>query len=244
MTPEVSFLATPPVHGDLARYHTHPADFCYKLPDNVSFEEGAMLEPISVGIHACRRAGIKLGDRVLICGAGPIGLVNMLVARAMGASVIAITDLSDSRLKIAKQMGANHAIKVDRNLDSRGFAEAIVNVMGENPDVTIECSGVESSLQTGIYATKQGGVMMLVGLGQMNVKVPLVHAAQREIDLRGVFRYANTYPMALAMVASGLANVKPLVSHRYKLENCAEAFEAARDEKSGAIKIVIQCAAD
>jgi L-iditol 2-dehydrogenase len=211
----------------------------------VTFEEGAMLEPVSVGIHACRRAGIKLGDRVLICGAGPIGLVNMLVAKAMGASAIAITDLSENRLKIAKQMGADHAIKVDRDLDSRSFAEAIVNVMGGmNPDVTIECCGAESSLQTGIYATKQGGVMVLVGLGPLNVKVPLVHAAQREIDIRGVFRYANTYPMALAMVASGLANVKPLVSHRYKLEQCAEAFEAARDEKSGAIKVVIQCAAD
>jgi L-iditol 2-dehydrogenase len=114
-------------------------------------------------------------------------------------------------------------------------------MIGQQPDVTIECSGAESSLQTGIYATKSGGVMVLVGLGPAEVRVPIVNAAVREVDIRGVFRYANTYPTALAMVASGAVNVKPLVTHRFKLEETLEAFEIARTGAGGAIKVMIKC---
>jgi L-iditol 2-dehydrogenase len=242
LCPDVQFLATPPVHGNLARYHVHAADFCFKLPDHVSFEEGALLEPLSVGVHACRRAGVTLGHTVLVCGAGPIGLVSLITAKAMGAAIVAVTDISESRLAVAKSMGADHVITIDPKLDSRAMAANITKVIMANPDVTIECSGAEASLQTGIYATKSGGVLLLVGLGPATVNVPIVNAAVREVDIRGVFRYSNTYPTALAMIASGAVNVKPMITHHFKLEQALEAFETARTGAGGAIKVVIQCA--
>jgi L-iditol 2-dehydrogenase len=236
------FLATPPHQGDLARYHVHSADFCFKLPDHVSFDEGALLEPLSVGVHACRRAGVGLGQTVLICGAGPIGLVSLITAKAMGAAVVAITDISEHRLGVAKSMGANHVITIDPALDARAMADKIVEQLGAMPDVTIECCGAESSLQTGIYATRSGGVMVLVGHGPATVNVPIVNATVREVDIRGVFRYANTYPTALAMIASGAVNVKPMITHHFALEQTLEAFETARTGAGGAIKVVIRCA--
>jgi L-iditol 2-dehydrogenase len=238
---DVKFLATPPYDGNLTRYHVHAADFCYKLPDHVSFEEGALLEPLSVAVHACRRAGIGLYHKVLICGSGPIGLVSLMTAKAMGAHEVFVTDISEERLAVAKKMGANRTITIDTKLDSRAMANKIVEVVGGHPDVTIECSGAEASLQTGIYATKSGGVMVLVGLGPPTVNVPIVDAATREVDIRGVFRYANTYPTALSMVASGAVNVKPLVTHRFPLEESAKAFEISRTGADGAIKVVIEC---
>ena len=110
--PDMQFCATPPVHGNLCKYYNHAADFCYKLPDNLSLEEGALMEPLAVGVHACRRAGVCIGKTVLICGAGPIGLVNLLTAKAMGASEVVLTDIADNRLEVAKSLGADHVYKV------------------------------------------------------------------------------------------------------------------------------------
>lgn len=240
LCPDVQFLATPPVHGNLARFHVHAADFCYKLPDHVSFEEGALLEPLSVGVHACKRAGVSLGHKVLICGAGPIGLVCLLSAKAMGAAKVCLTDISEHRLGVAKTMGADYTVAVDTK-DAHEVADRVVSTMGGSPDITIECSGAEASIQTGIYATKSGGMMVLVGLGPAEVKLPIVNAAVREVDIRGIFRYANTYPTALAMVASGAVNVKPLVTHHFSLEQSLQAFETSRTGAGGAIKVVIDC---
>ncbi|XP_019627053.1 PREDICTED: sorbitol dehydrogenase-like [Branchiostoma belcheri] len=235
---EMKFCATPPVDGSLARYYVHPADFCFKLPDHVSFEEGALLEPLSVGVHACRRAGVTIGSRVLICGAGPIGLVCLLVAKAMGAAQVAITDIDTKRLEVAKQMGADFPVHVTTR-DGREVADQVVRALGCNPDVTVECSGAEPSVQTGIFATKSGGVLVLVGLGPPTINIPIVNAAVREVDIRGIFRYANCYPTALSMVASGQVNMKPMVTHRFSLEQTLEAFEASK--KGEGIKVMINC---
>uniref|UniRef100_A0A8C6WFN3 Sorbitol dehydrogenase n=1 Tax=Neogobius melanostomus TaxID=47308 RepID=A0A8C6WFN3_9GOBI len=203
------------------------ANFCYKLPDNVTFEEGALIEPLSVGIHACRRAGVTLGSIVLICGAGPIGLVSLLVAKAMGASKVVITDLSQERLSMAKKLGADYAVTITKGNAPQALAKNVADMLGAPPQITIECTGVESSIQTAIYATQSGGVVVLVGLGAEMATIPLVNAAVREIDIRGVFRYCNTWPMAIAMLASGKVNVKPL------------AFETTKQGLG--IKVMIKC---
>jgi L-iditol 2-dehydrogenase len=236
----MEFLATPPVHGNLVRYHVHAADFCFKLPDHVSFEEGALLEPLSVAVHACRRAGVSIGNKVLVCGAGPIGLVNLLTAKAMGAAEVCITDISESRLKVAKDMGADHTVLIETR-DSLAVAGKVKEALGCMPDISIECSGAESSIQAGILATKSGGVLVLVGLGPAEVKLPIVNAAVREVDIRGIFRYVNTYPTALAMIASGKVNAKPLITHHFSLEDSLKAFETARTGAGGAIKVMIDC---
>lgn len=240
LCPDVFFCATPPDHGNLCRYYTHAADFCFKLPDHVSLEEGAILEPLSVGVHACRRANVTLGSNVLICGAGPIGLVNLLTAKAMGATKVCITDIAQNRLEVAKKMGADHTVLVNTG-DAEALAKKIKELMGGMPDITIECSGAEPSIRLGIFATKSGGMMVLVGLGPPEVKIPVVNAAVREVDIRGIFRYANCYPLALDMIASGKVNVKPLITHRFKLEESIQAFETARTGAGGAIKVMISC---
>ncbi|XP_060923732.1 sorbitol dehydrogenase [Limanda limanda] len=239
LSPTIFFCATPPDHGNLCRFYKHSANFCYKLPDNVTYEEGALIEPLSVGIHACRRAGVTLGSTVLICGAGPIGLVCLLVAKAMGASQVIITDLSPERLTMAKELGADFQVTVKREDEAKQLAKRVEDMLGAPPHITIECSGVESSIRTAIYATRSGGVVVLVGLGSELVTIPLIDAALREVDIRGVFRYCNTWPMAINMLASGKVNVKPLVTHRFPLEQAAQAFETTR--QGVGIKVMLKC---
>jgi L-iditol 2-dehydrogenase len=237
LCPDIVFLATPPVHGSLARYHTHAADFCFKLPDHVTYEEGAFCEPLSVGVHACRRAGVTIGTTIFITGAGPIGLVSMLAAKAMGAETIIMTDISQARLDFAKKVGATHVVLADK--DPQKTAQIVTETLGCMPNISIECSGAESSIQATFYATISGGVVVLVGLGRPLASLPIVNAAVREIDIRGVFRYANCYPAALSLIASGRIDVKPLITHRYNITESVQAFEMA--ESGEAIKVMIQC---
>lgn len=240
LCPDMKFAATPPYDGSLCRYYVHPADFCFKLPDHVSFEEGALLEPLSVAVHACQRAGVSIGSKVLICGAGPIGLVNLMTAKACGASKVTVTDIDKGRLNKAKELGADFVIKVDPKKDSKDLANKVIDSMGP-ADQTIECSGAEASFHAAIYATKSGGTLVVVGMGKPAVNFPIVDALVREVDIRGIFRYVNCYPKALALVASGAVNVKPLVTHHFKLEESLAAFETSRTGAGGAIKVMIHC---
>ncbi|XP_017848971.1 sorbitol dehydrogenase isoform X2 [Drosophila busckii] len=233
------FCATPPYDGNLTRYYKHPAHFCYKLPDHVSMEEGALLEPLSVGVHACRRAGIGLGSKVLILGAGPIGLVTLLAAQSMGASEILITDLVQHRLDVAKELGATHTMLLKREETAEQITERVHKVMTAQPDISIDCCGAESTTRLGIFATRSGGVVVIVGMGPAEMKLPLFNALAREVDIRGVFRYCNDYAGALALVASGKMNIKRLVTHHFDITETAKAFETARKGLGGPIKVMI-----
>ncbi|KAA0723316.1 Sorbitol dehydrogenase [Triplophysa tibetana] len=217
LSPSIFFCATPPDDGNLCRYYKHNANFCYKLPDNVTYEEGALIEPLSVGIHACRRAGVSLGSMVFICGA----------------------DLSSDRLAMAKELGADFLLPVRKEDTPQELSKKVEEMLGCMPQITIECTGVQSSIQTAIYGTRSGGVVVLVGLGAEMATVPLLNAAVREVDIRGVFRYCNTWPMAIAMLASKKVNVKPLVTHRFPLEQALEAFETTRQGLG--VKVMLKC---
>ncbi|XP_007038568.2 PREDICTED: sorbitol dehydrogenase isoform X2 [Theobroma cacao] len=180
LCPEMKFFATPPVHGSLANQVVHPADLCFKLPDNVSLEEGAMCEPLSVGVHACRRANIGPGKNVLVMGAGPIGLVTMLAARAFGAPRIVVVDVDDNRLSVAKDLGADGVVKVSTNMqDVPEEVERICKVMGAGVDVSFDCAGFNKTMSTALSATRAGGKVCLVGMGHSEMTVPLTPAAAR-----------------------------------------------------------------
>ena len=236
LCPDVVFMATPPVDGAFAQYVVHAADFAYKLPDHVSLEEGALLEPLSVGIHAVGRAGVGLGDTVLVGGAGPIGLTALLAARAAGVARVIVSDVVTSRLELARSLGAAEVVDVR----TANLAHEVARLTdGEGVDAVIECSGAEVSQQSGLAALRRGGVMVLVGLGAETVKLPAVTLSNYELDVRGVFRYANTYPAAVQLVASGQVDLKPLVTHHYPLDQVVEAMETARSRTGGAVKVVV-----
>ncbi|XP_029043566.1 sorbitol dehydrogenase-like [Osmia bicornis bicornis] len=238
---DMVFCATPPVHGNLRRFYKHAADFCFKLPDNVTLAEGALLEPLSVGVHACKRANISIGSKVLILGAGPIGLVTLLVAKAMGASKIVITDLVQNRLNMAKKLGADATLLIKPEYAEADVVAKIHQLFGgDQPDRTIDASGAQSSIRLAILATKSGGVAVMVGMGAAEVQIPLINALVREVDIRGVFRYANDYSDALDLLATNKIDVKPLITHNYKIEETVEAFETSKSGQ-GVIKVMIHC---
>uniref|UniRef100_A0A0K8V7I9 Sorbitol dehydrogenase n=1 Tax=Bactrocera latifrons TaxID=174628 RepID=A0A0K8V7I9_BACLA len=239
LCPDMIFCATPPYDGNLTRYYKHAADFCYKLPDHVTMEEGALLEPLSVGVHACRRAGVGLGSKVLVLGAGPIGLVTLLAAQAMGAEQVLITDLVQQRLDVAKELGATHTLLMGKDESAEEVAKKVHQVMGVEPDKSIDCCGAESTTRLSIFATRSGGCVVIVGMGSPEPKIPLINALAREVDIRGVFRYCNDYPAALALVASGKVNVKRLITHHFDITETAKAFETSRYGHGGAIKVMI-----
>ncbi|KAK3039229.1 hypothetical protein RJ639_027933, partial [Escallonia herrerae] len=230
LCPDMKFFATPPVHGSLANQIVHPADLCFKLPENVSLEEGAMCEPLSVGVHACRRADIGPETNVLIMGAGPIGLVTMLAARAFGAPRIVIVDVDDHRLLVAKELGADEIVKVStNNQDVAGEVEVIHKAMRAGVDVTFDCAGFNKTMSTALSATRAGGRVCLVGMGHNEMTVPLTPAAAREVDVVGIFRYKNTWPLCIEFLRSGKIDVKPLITHRFGFsqEEVEEAFEVS-----------------
>jgi L-iditol 2-dehydrogenase len=231
---DISFLATPPVDGSLSTFHIHPADFCFKLPDSVTLEEGALLEPLSVAMHAMSRLGVSAGSCVLITGAGPIGLVCVEAAKACGASFVVVSDIRDERLALASQFGASLTLRADF-LD---FTEKLSTLV-PSIDVTIECSGVEKSVETAIKATRSGGKIGLIGrCSKSSLSVPVFEAADREIDIIGIFRYANCYKKAMNLLASKQISLKGMVTHHFSIDEISEAFEVAETGRGGAIKVM------
>jgi len=236
---DVQFLATPPYDGSLSNFIVHPSDFCYKLPENVSYEEGALMEPLSVGLHAVERAKVSTGSKVLILGAGPIGLVTLLACKAAGATTIILTDVQENRLKVATSLGATHCFNAtDPQLLSK--VHSVTNGLGAN--VTIDCSGAEPAIRSGLKATQPGGKFLSIGRGHKeDISIPLFEVMDKEIDLVGVFRYANQYQKALDLLSSKRIDVTPLVTHKFQftLEQVEKAFLTAEKGEGGAIKVTI-----
>lgn len=238
---EMKFFGSPPTNGSLAHQVVHPANLCFKLPENVSLEEGAMCEPLSVGVHACRRANISPETKVLIIGAGPIGLVTMLAARAFGAPKIVMVDVDDLRLSFAKDLGADEIVKGSINIQDIGEEVLQIHkVMNSSVDVSFDCVGFTKTMSTALNATRSGGKVCLVGLGQSDMKIPLTAAAAaREVDVVGIFRYRNTWPLCIELLRTSKIDVKPLITHRFKFtkEGVEEAFETSA-RGGNAIKVM------
>jgi L-iditol 2-dehydrogenase len=237
---KVLFLSTPPVPGLLRRYVNHPAVWCHKIGD-MSFEDGACLEPLSVSLAAIERSGVRLGDPVLICGAGPIGLISLLCARAAGACPIVITDIDEGRLEFAKGLVPSvTTFKVERVSPEESAKKIVEAFGGIEPQVALECTGVESSIAAAIWAAKFGGKVFVIGVGKNEINLPFMRCSVKEIDLQFQYRYCNTWPRAIRLVQSGLIDLKKLVTHRFALEDAIKAFETAANPKTGAIKVQIK----
>ncbi|KAG0169216.1 hypothetical protein DFQ30_003851 [Apophysomyces sp. BC1015] len=245
LCPEMIFAATPPYDGTLCRYYRQPADFCFKLPDHVSLEEGALIEPLSVGIHATRRANVSSGDRVFIFGAGPVGLLCAAAAKAAGAAHITIADLVPSRLEFAKTYCTNNQILLARsapgepNIEYARRTAASILETEEPADVVMDCTGAETCVQMSILLARNGGSVVLVGMGASVQSIPIAEVSAREVDVKGIFRYCNTYPMAVKALASGSIDVKPLITHSYPFHEAVEAFKHVKENRDGAVKVQI-----
>jgi L-iditol 2-dehydrogenase len=228
---EVHFFATPPVHGAFANYVAVHQDFAFPLPDSVSDDAGALIEPLSVGIWACRKARLQGGEHVLVTGAGPIGLLAMQAAVALGATRVTVTDVNPHRLELARRTGAA------RTVDLR---EQPLGGAGVEADVLLECSGHPAALADGIRSLRPAGVAVAVGMGPgEEVTIPLALLQNRELTLTGTFRYANIYPTAIGLVAAGRVDVEAIVTGHYPLEEAEKALQASRQDPESVKAVVV-----
>lgn len=223
---DIEFYATPPIDGAFTEYVRIQDDFAYDIPDSVSDEAAALIEPLSVGLWACERAQIRPGSRVLIAGAGPIGIIAAQAARAYGATEIYITDIAEERLAFALEHGATHALNALTD-----------STEGLDVDAFIDASGAPQAVRSGIKAVGPAGRVILVGLGADNVELPVSYIQNREIWLSGVFRYTNTWPLAIQLIADGKVDLDILVTGKFALADSEEALKAGK--QAGQLKTVV-----
>ncbi len=233
----VRFWATPPVHGSLSEYLVHPSAFTYKLPESMSLADGALMEPMAVGVHACNRVGVRPGDVVAINGAGTIGCMAMLATFAAGSSQLIVSDIIPERLERAKRLGATSVVDA-RNA---AFADAVLQQTGgEGADSVFECSGHKDGVQTAVKAVRRGGRIALIGMGHQPVQVDTVAAMAKEVDLLPIFRYANAFPTAIKLAARGTLRLEELVTDRFPLDESIKAFDLARKPRASTGKVMIE----
>lgn len=224
LCPAMRFYATPPVDGALAEYVTIGAAFAHPIPGTVSDEAAALFEPLSVGIAAIRKAGVGVGGSLLITGAGPIGLMCAQVAAAAGVTRIVVTDLAPARRDAALRFGATAAHGADEDPGS-GF------------DGYIDASGAPAAIRAALPAVRPGGRVVLVGMGADTLDLPVSLIQNRELWLTGVFRYANTWPTAIALAAAGKVRLDAMVTSHHGLDETERALLA--DREAGTIKAVV-----
>ena len=215
LCPDVAFFATPPIDGAFCEYVILPRDFVHPVPSHVSYDAAALVEPLSVGVWACQKANVSLGTRVLITGGGPIGAICALVARARGANVVAVTDVNGDRRAQVENLGFP---AIDPMNDD--IPEA---------DVLLECSGAAPAIDQGVRALAPAGTAVLIGMAPTDtVAIPVGAIQGKEIWLTGTFRYANTYPDAVELIASGRVDLDAIVSGSYSLDEVEQALTHAK----------------
>ena len=218
---DMQFYATPPVDGAFAELVTVHEQFAHPVPDTLSDDAAALLEPLSVGLWACRKGEVGAGTRVLVTGAGPVGLVAMQAALALGASSVTVTDVNPHRLALARELGATDTLDV---------SATPVSASGSAVDVLLECSGHPAATADAIRAVAPAGRVVLVGMGGDEMTLPVSRIQERELTVTGTFRYAHTWPAAIALAASGRVQLDRLVTGHYGLDQVRDALTAARTD--------------
>lgn len=236
---DMVFAATPPFDGTLAKYYVLPEDFCYKVPSNISLQEAAVIEPLSVAVHIVKQAGVTPGQSAVVFGAGPVGLLCCAVARAFGASKTIAVDIQETRLNFAKEYAATSIYKPSK---ASPMDNAIrlkkEHGLGPGADVSIDASGAEPSVHTGLHVLRSGGTYVQGGMGRSETSLPIMTACIKESNIKGSFRYnSGDYKLAVDLVASERVNVKKLITRVVKFESAEDAFKEVKTGKG--IKILI-----
>lgn len=236
LCPDVKFFATPPYDGCLMDYVSFPAEFAFKLPDKVSCVEGALVEPLAIGLNAALTGGVKLGDTVLIFGAGCIGLVTLLAAKAYGASKVIVSDVIPLRLEVAKKLGAITVNSKEEDLLAR------VNEItgGRGADVVLDCAGFNQTVADAIRAARPAAHIVVVGLASDELNgIPMGPISSKELVITSIFRYKNLYPTAINAIESGTIDISGIVSRTYPFEQTPEAYRTAYECATETVKNVI-----
>jgi D-xylulose reductase len=239
LCPDMHFAATPPFDGTLTGFYTSPEDFCYKLPDHVSLQEGALIEPLAVAVHIVKQAEVKPGQSVVVMGAGPIGLLCCAVAKAYGAITVVSVDIQPSRLEFAASYASTHTF-TPAGVSAEENAANLLKQVGlpDGADAVIDASGVEPSIQASIHVVRRGGVYVQGGMGNPDITFPITTLCIKEITAKGSFRYGSgDYKLALQLVASGQIDVKKMITGTVKFEEAEEAFKSVKAGKG--IKVLI-----
>ncbi len=234
--PAVTFWATPPIHGVLTAHVVHPANYTFKLPDNVSFAEGAMVEPFAVGMQAATKAKITPGDTAVVLGAGPIGTMVAIAALAGGCARVVIADLAQPKLDIA----ARYQGVIPVNIREKNLAGEISRLTdGWGADVVFECSGAPKAWETIMELPRPGGVIVVVGMPVQPIAFDVSTMSTKELRIESVFRYAHQYERAIALIGSGRVDLKPLISETFSFEESIKAFERAVEGRPDDVKLQI-----
>ncbi len=234
--PAVTFWATPPIHGVLTPYVVHPANYTFKLPDNVSFAEGAMVEPFAVGMQAATKAKIAPGDTAIVLGAGPIGTMVALAALAGGCARVIVADLAQPKLDIA----ARYQGVIPVNIREKNLLAEVKRLTDDwGADVVFECSGSPKAWLTIADLPRPGGVIVVVGLPVEPIAFDISALTTKELRVELVFRYAHQYDRAIALIASGKVDLKPLITETFPFEKSIPAFERAAEGRPADVKLQI-----
>lgn len=238
LCPDVVFLATPPVQGCNMEYIEFPADYCFILPDNVSTKEGALIEPLAVGLHAANLADVQVGDTVAIFGCGCIGLTTAMSCRAKGAGKIIMCDIVDAKVEKAKAMIADEAFNVN---GKNPVAEILRLTGGKGAQCVFECAGEQITIQQSIHAVASSGTIVFEGM-PVDSSVPLDFAdiMSREITMKSIFRYRHLFPKAISAVAGGSINIGGIVTHEFALKDIDAAYQEAVNNRTDLVKAVIK----
>lgn len=238
LCPDVEFLATPPYDGCLMNYMLYPENMAFKLPDHVSSKEGALVEPLAVGLHAATQGGVKLGDKVVVLGAGCIGLMTLLASKAFGAIEVIVVDVIEKRLEFAKKLGASYVINA-KHENVRDRVEELTG--GKGVDKVFETAGSEFTIQQTPYLIKRGGSIVLVGFAPKDIiEYDFMQILMKEAEIKSVFRYRNLYPAAIGAIADGKIDVKAMITHEFNFEDTKEAFDYVIDNKNDVVKAIIK----
>ena len=240
LCPHMRFMgsAQAMVNGAFAEYVASPYDFVYKMPAGMTFEEGAMIEPLSVALWAVSRSGVSPASSAVVFGVGPIGSLVLEVMRAVGVTRIYAVDVDDWRLDFATRLGALATFNPEREEVVRGIMEV---TGGEGVDVVVEASGAEMASRQAVEVVKRGGVLVLVGMyAQRMFPYPLLDIVVKELDVRGVFRYANMFPVGIELVSKGMVNVRQLVTHTFPFEEIERAFRLIDERRENFMKVQVR----
>lgn len=238
LCPDVVFFATPPIDGVFQEYVVHPESLSFKLPEKLSTLEGALIEPLSVGMHAAIQGKASIGQIAFVAGAGCIGLCSMMSLKACGVSNVYVIDIIEKRLKKALDLGASGVI----NASNEDVIKRVMEITdGAGSDITIETSGSEISTNQSIEYAKKGSTIVLVGYsktGMINMKVSL--ALDKELTFKTVFRYRHIYPIAIEAVENKIINIKNIVTNTFDFKDIQRALDDSIKDKANIVKSVVK----